>query len=624
MAIKLEHIDPQVQEILKQLNISEDLELTVSYAAGESLQVEKRNDRAFITYGRRVELFRGLGLLAEHHNEENYSTTQPARFKMDGMMLDCSRNGVMKLDVVKKFIRYMALMGLDTLMLYTEDTYEVPEYPYFGYMRGRYSYEELKEMDEYAYNYGIELIPCIQTLAHLEGALRWPCFNEVKDCNNILLCGEDKTYTFIEAMIRSCRNCFRTKRIHIGMDEAHMMGRGKYLDRNGYEKREEIFCRHLDLVNAICEKYDFKPMIWSDMFFRLGFDGEYYPPLDSQIDPSVIELVHPNVELVYWDYYHEEKAIYSSYIDMHQKFHNKILFAGGAWRWLGHGPALIKSIYQSRLALQSCIEKGVDEVFVTAWGDNGNEASFMCIMPVMQQYAEFCYQGDVSDEVIAQRMLTCTGESFTDMLLLDMANSVDENHWICSAGNPSKYLLYMDILGGLAERHTTSKYPEKYHIAAQKIAEAGKRSASCGYMYDTLAKLCSVLEIKSRVGVETQMAYKADDRESLKEIADVMLPELLVRMEAFHDCVYTQWVTECKANGYDVLDLRIGGLESRIKTAIRRIHLYLAGEIDRLEELDEKRLTIDCRPNDEIGENEIYCNNFWALAFSASIVGMNI
>ena len=43
-------------------------------------------------------------------------------------------------------------------------------------------------------------------------------------------------------------------------------------------------------------------------------------------------------------------------------------------------------------ALRFFKEKGVDEVFVTAWGDNGNEASFMCILPVMQQYAEFCYQ----------------------------------------------------------------------------------------------------------------------------------------------------------------------------------------------------------------------------------------
>ena len=612
--------DRQLAEIAAQLHIPAQLQITMAYEPGKSLSVDKKGDLCTVTYGRRVELFRGLGLLAEHSAEENYSTTQSARFKMDGMMLDCSRNGVMKLDVVKKFIRYMAIMGLDTLMLYTEDTYEIPEYPYFGYMRGRYSCEELKEMDEYAYNYGIELIPCIQTLAHLEGALRWQCFDEVKDCNNILLCGEEKTYTLIEAMIRTCRNCFRTKRIHIGMDEAHMMGLGKYLDRNGFEKREAIFCRHLDRVNTICAQYGFKPMIWSDMFFRLGFEGEYYPPVGAQIDTSVIDMVPTNVELVYWDYYHEAKDVYDHYIDMHQKFHNKLIFAGGAWRWLGHGPALRKSIYQTRLALQSCLEKGVDEVFVTAWGDNGNEASYVCILPVMQQYAEFCYQGDVSDEVIAQRMLACTGESFWDMLSLDMTNWLSDKHWIGHASNPSKYLLYMDILGGLAERHTTEAYPAKYAKAAKIIAEAGTRSASFGYMYDTLAKLCSVLEIKSRVGVDAQNAYCSGDKETLKYIADVTLPELLSRMIVFHECTYIQWMAECKANGYEVLDLRLGGLESRVRTAIRRINLYLDGQIDCVEELEEKRLTIDCRSDDAFDDTECYCNNFWTPAFSANIV----
>ena len=618
MAIIVKNLDPQVEEVLRQLTCKADVELTLEYVPGASLELKKCGKEATLIYGRRVELFRGLGLLAEHSAEENYATEQPARFKMDGMMLDCSRNGVMKLDVVKRFIRYMAIMGLDTLMLYTEDTYEVPEYPYFGYMRGRYTQQELRELDDYAYGYGIELIPCIQTLGHMERALRWPCFSNVKDIDNVLLCDEPETYQFIEAMIRACRNCFRTNRIHIGMDEAHNMGLGRHLDKHGFEKREEIFCRHLDKVNGICEQYGFKPMIWSDMFFRLGFEGEYYPPMGAQIDPSVMELVHPNAELVYWDYYHESKEVYDNYLDAHLKFNNKVIFAGGAWRWLGHAPALIKSIVQTREALLSCLDKGIEEVFVTAWGDNGNEASFMSILPVMQQYAEFCYQGNVSDEVLAQRMLACTGESFTDMLLMDKANSVDENHWICSGGNPSKYLLYMDVLGGLAERHTTPEYPAKYRAAAKIIAEAGERSPAYGYMYDTLAKLCSVLEIKSRVGVDAQVAYKAGDKDTLKKIAEEILPELLDRMIVFHESNYVQWMAECKAYGYEVLDQRLGGYESRVRTAIRRINLYLAGQIDKLEELEEERLTIDCRPNDEIGDNEIYCNNFWIPAFSAS------
>lgn len=620
MAFTIKNMDSQIAEVLSQLNIGADLDVTISYQSGKPLRVEKQGSTATITYGRRVELFRGLGLLAEYAAQENYSTVQPARFKLDGVMLDCSRNGVMKLEVVKKFIRYMAIMGLDTLMLYTEDTYEIPEYPYFGYMRGRYSCDELKEMDDYAYSYGIELIPCIQTLAHLEGALRWSCFNEVKDCNNILLCGEEKTYTLIEAMIRTCRNCFRTKRIHVGMDEAHMMGLGKYLDRNGYERRDVIFCRHLQRVTEICTRYDFKPMIWSDMFFRLAFNGSYYPEEGVSFDPKVVDLVPSDVELVYWDYYHEEQSYYDRYIAQHKQFHNRIVFAGGAWRWLGHGPALVKSVYQTRVALKSCIEQGVEDVFVTAWGDNGNEASFMCILPVMQQYAEFCYQGDVSDDVLAKRMLACTGESFQDMMLLDLANSVDKGHWTCSGGNPSKYLLYMDILGGLAERHTDEEYPERYEYGARMLAQAAQRSPSCGYMYENLSNLCGVLAIKSRVGVNAQKAYKAGDKDALREIADIVLPDLLNRFDAFHKTMYTQWMEECKANGYEVLDLRIGGLESRTRTAISRIRLYLDGKIDKLEELEEYRLTMDCRPNDEIGKHETMCDNFWIPAFSASIV----
>jgi len=172
MPLVINSSDPQVSEILQQLSIDENICVTLSFQPGEPLNIEKNGTKVTLIYGRRVELFRGLGLLAENCAQAQFSTCQPARFKMDGMMLDCSRNGVMKLSVVKKFIRYMALMGLDTLMLYTEDTYEVPEYPYFGYMRGRYSNQELKEMDDYAASYGIELIPCIQTLAHLDAALR--------------------------------------------------------------------------------------------------------------------------------------------------------------------------------------------------------------------------------------------------------------------------------------------------------------------------------------------------------------------------------------------------------------------------------------------------------------------
>lgn len=59
-----------------------------------------------------------------------------------GVMLDCSRNAVMNLPSLKKLIDIMADLDYNTLMLYTEDTYEVDNQPYFGYLRGRYSQDK--------------------------------------------------------------------------------------------------------------------------------------------------------------------------------------------------------------------------------------------------------------------------------------------------------------------------------------------------------------------------------------------------------------------------------------------------------------------------------------------------
>ena len=374
---------------MQQLEIKGDISVSFSFIKDAPLQISKVENNASIIYGKRAELFRGLGLLAEHSELPQYEITQKPRFTMNGAMLDCSRNGVLNIKAVKRMIRYMALMGHNTLMLYTEDTYEVPEYPYFGYMRGRYTQNELKELDTYAQGYGIELIPCIQTLAHLSPALRWQCFDEIKDTDDILLCGEEKTYEFIEAMIRACRNSFRSKRIHIGMDEAFMLGLGKYREKNGHPEREKIFCDHLKRVNEICKKYDFKPMIWSDMFYRLAFGGAY--ETDGSIAQEVKKLIPDNVDLVYWDYYQHDAGAYQKAIASHQEFHNNILFAGGAWRWLGFAPHIQKSQEASRVALDVCIKNGVQEVFCTAWGDDGNEASMFTILPTLQLFAEYSY-----------------------------------------------------------------------------------------------------------------------------------------------------------------------------------------------------------------------------------------
>ena len=79
-------------------------------------------------------------------------------FNKFGVMIDCSRNAIMTVDELKKFMTVIAKMGYNQVHLYMEDTYEVDE-RMFGYLRGKYTKEELKELDDFAYNLGIELVP---------------------------------------------------------------------------------------------------------------------------------------------------------------------------------------------------------------------------------------------------------------------------------------------------------------------------------------------------------------------------------------------------------------------------------------------------------------------------------
>ena len=123
-----------------------------------------------IAYCTKTDFFRAFAILRHKlkNNETDFFITQQNKFDTCGIMIDVSRNAVPKTETVKDIIRHMANMGLNMLMLYTEDTYKLEEYPYFGYMRGAYTKDEIRGIVEYAEIFGIETVPCIQTLAHLE------------------------------------------------------------------------------------------------------------------------------------------------------------------------------------------------------------------------------------------------------------------------------------------------------------------------------------------------------------------------------------------------------------------------------------------------------------------------
>ena len=211
------------------------LEITLRETDERILEITRKGNTAEIAYCQPIGIFRGVTLLLQHEKDENYHSRETVYFKTNGVMIDGSqRNQLITVSATKWLLRMMAAMGLNMLMLYTEDNYDIEGEPYFGYMRPRYSQADYKAIDDYAYSLGIEVIPCMQTLAHMPDMLRWNTYADIRDDQWTMLVGEEKTYQLIEKMLVASSAPFRTKRIHIGMDEAWNMGLGQYLEKNGY------------------------------------------------------------------------------------------------------------------------------------------------------------------------------------------------------------------------------------------------------------------------------------------------------------------------------------------------------------------------------------------------------
>ena len=128
---------------------------------GEGLHVSLSGGRAVIEAEDLSALARGFFLLARCVKEDRSTldVRQSRHFASCGVMADCSRGAVLTREAACRLIDRLSALGMNLLMLYTEDTYAVPEYPYQGYLRGRYSQEELRALDGYAASMGVELVP---------------------------------------------------------------------------------------------------------------------------------------------------------------------------------------------------------------------------------------------------------------------------------------------------------------------------------------------------------------------------------------------------------------------------------------------------------------------------------
>lgn len=513
-------------------------------------------------------------------------------FKHFGAMIDVSRNGVLTKKEFFRFVDLLSKMGYDTIELYSEDIYEVEGETYFGYMRGGYSISELQEFDAYCQEKGIELIPCIQTLAHFTNPSKEKEFMPLLDLDDILNVDDPKVYDFIDRLIGSARKAFSSKHLNIGMDEAYRLGLGKHLKEHGYEAQSDLMLRHLKKVSEIAKKYDFDCHMWGDMFVRMVNDGAY---LDKGL-PSVSKLqalhldVPSNVEVAYWDYGQTDPKFYDAMFEFYRALGRDIWFAGAGHTWVGFAPQNKAALPIMRASFESIRRNKVENYLITLWGDNGKDCSTSAAMPMLFAASEFA-KGIEDIELIKKHFKETLGLDFDDFDLLDDVNKITVNGKLELPINAiSKGLFYQDPLCGVLDVDLANIDKIDYKSLSEKLLEAKKRNVPYGYLFETISRLASFLSHKAYLGIDIHKAYLSKDKELLKkEVKEIDLA--LASLDSFIEAFEYQWMKENKPFGYEIHCARFGGVKERLGYAKRVLNAYIKGDIDRIEELEAKQLS---------------------------------
>ena len=556
---------------------------------GDGVSLRGKDGKLFIDYKEVNDAFRGLGLANARSDKDlkNIKLSEKRRLEKTFIMLDASRNAVLNEKAVGEWFRFMALAGINGFMFYTEDTYEVPGEKMFGYMRGKLMIKELQKYDELGAKFGIELVPCIQALAHMQRILQYDCYGSIKDTTSVMLCESDETLKFIEKIIKAAVKPFRSKRIHIGMDEAWDLGRGNYLTKHGNVPPFEIMTKHLNSVMEILRKLKLRPMMWSDMFFRALSKNHGYYDTSIVITDEMKKQIPQDVDLVYWDYYHTKVSDYNDMIDKHLEMGSTPMLAPGlqSWNrfWAGyeHGENTVSA------GLKSCFEKGVKELIITIWGDDGTECDFVSTFPLLQYTSDMVFTGKADRKYSTVNLKGSAGIDYNDWLI---AGTMDNAPFLKNKNQPTlaKSLFWEDPLLGLwqpqLDGNKVNPHFKKVAAALKKVLrKKGNERLKMPYL------LTDILADKADLPMIIHEAYHKNNKKKLKEIASKTIPMLIAKIRKLDACHRDVWLANNKPFGWEVLGRRYGGLIDMMEYAKFRIDAYLAGDVFIIEELEEKK-----------------------------------
>lgn len=207
-------------------------------------------------------------------------------FKLRGWQDDISRGPIVTMDYLKRLILQMAECKINFFSLYTEHTFRTESHPDVAPIEA-FTADEIKELEAFCKPYHIQIIGNQQCFAHFEEILKNPFYDDIADAPDNVNPGTEKTYAFLEDLIKEEAESYSHPLFNINCDETESLGSGKakaYVDSIG---STTAYYKHINRVNQIVKKYGKRAMMWGDI---------------ADAHPDILENLDKDIILIAWSY----------------------------------------------------------------------------------------------------------------------------------------------------------------------------------------------------------------------------------------------------------------------------------------------------------------------------------
>ncbi len=324
--------------------------------------------------------------------------------KIRGFMMDISRAKVPKLDTIKKVIDLLSNLKYNHFELYIEGfSLESTKYPQTLKDGNYLTFVEYEELEEYAYEHFIDLVPNENGFGHMQDWLLLDEFKHLSEVDDLFeMWGSKRTSSTLDVTnpesIELVKNLYddflphtKSKYFNMNFDEPFELGHGKskeYVEKVGIGNAfVDYFLKLYDHV----KKYEKIPMIWGDVLLK---------------HPDAIKRLPKDVIFIDWGYnvdypYHKNLKLLSE-LDI------KFMSAPATSTWGVITSRYLEMITTIRNACFYTRAYNGEGMLLTDWGDLGH-----------LQYLPYSYPG-----IIYGAMCSWNVDDSPEYLIKDVLSSI--------------------------------------------------------------------------------------------------------------------------------------------------------------------------------------------------------